>query len=494
MLITSNSLYSNQQIRDLEKIAEKQYAMPAEMLMQTAGASAFAVLEEHWPQAKEIIVFCGAGNNAGDGYVLAKLAHQQGLNVQVFYLQKPQALKGAALQAAEACLQAGVTAVPYQQQGLDEADVIVDALLGTGLSRDVDGEYQRAIGAMNKSDKLVLAIDTPSGLNVDTGQVQGIAVCADVTVTFVGLKQGLFTGQAKSYCGKVVCENLGLADAAFQQQACSAKLAHVSDFTSLLLPRKQHTHKGDFGHVLVVGGDYGMAGAARMAAMSAARVGAGLVSVATRPEHVGAFAAACPEIMAHGVTNAEDYQHLLKRATVIVLGPGLGKSEWSQQLWQAMIKSDLPLVVDADALNLLAEQPCRKPNWILTPHPGEAGRLLQQTTLHVQQDRFASAQALQDKFGGSVVLKGSGTLICSSTKHLHICAAGNPGMGTGGMGDVLSGVIGGLLAQKFDLDLAATLGVCLHAEAADIAAHDGERGMLATDLLPYLRKLMNLRQ
>lgn len=253
--------------------------------------------------------------------------------------------------------------------------------------------------------------------------------------------------------------------------------------------RDKNAHKGDFGHVLVIGGDTGYAGAVRMAAEAALRVGAGLVSVITRPAHITAINKARPEIMCHPTSHLS---RCLKKATVIVLGPGLGQSAWSKKIFQQVIRAPQPKIVDADALNLLSKKPFAQNNWILTPHVGEAARLLKCTTKKINADRVCAAQSLQQKFHGVIILKGAGTLICDEKNKNYICRVGNPGMASGGMGDVLSGVIGGLLAQHFSLFSAAATGVMLHARAGDMAARArGERGLLALDLMNYLQKNVN---
>lgn len=267
-----------------------------------------------------------------------------------------------------------------------------------------------------------------------------------------------------------------------------------SDFTPLLLPRPRDAHKGLFGHVLVIGGGKGMAGAARLAAEAALRVGAGLVSVATEPEHVSAIVSERPEIMVHGIKKAGDLKLLLAKASVIVAGVGLGQTSWSKGLLAEVFSAPQPKVIDADALNLLASSPQKSDNWILTPHPGEAARLLNFQTKNIQADRIEAVKQLQQKYGGVIVLKGAGSLVCGDDS-LKICEAGNAGMASGGMGDVLSGIIGGLLAQHFNLQQAAELGVYLHAAAGDLAAkQQGERGLLASDLMPYLTSLINSQQ
>jgi hydroxyethylthiazole kinase-like uncharacterized protein yjeF len=258
-------------------------------------------------------------------------------------------------------------------------------------------------------------------------------------------------------------------------------------------PRSKDAHKGNFGHVLVIGGNKGMGGAVRLAAEAAARVGAGLVSVATRAEHVSALIAARPELMCLEVQTSADLKFLLERATTIVLGPGLGQDAWAQDLYTCVLASKLPKIIDADALNLLAKNPHKQDDWILTPHPGEAARLLACTTADIQNNRLVAAKQLQQRYGGVIVLKGAGSIIQGVTT-THLCTAGNPGMASGGMGDVLGGVIAGLVAQKFSQQKSAELGVLVHALAADQAAKEsGERGLLALDLMVQLRRLMNSR-
>ncbi len=259
-------------------------------------------------------------------------------------------------------------------------------------------------------------------------------------------------------------------------------------FATYLKPRPRDAHKGECGHVLVIGGDNGFSGAPRLAGEAALRAGAGLVSVASRSEYISL---ARPEIMSHAVETAADLKPLFATATVIILGPGLRQAEWGKALFTAAIKAAQPLIVDADGLNLLAENPQKNSNWILTPHPGEAGRLLKKTTEEIQKDRVAAVKELQQKYGGVVVLKGAGSLVAVSETDIAICADGNPGMASGGMGDALSGLIGGLVAQSMPLDTATKLGVLVHAMAGDLAAQQGERGMIASDLLPHFRTLLN---
>jgi NAD(P)H-hydrate epimerase len=371
-----------------------------------------------------------------------------------------------------------------------EFELIVDALLGTGLNDEVRDPAREMIGRMNASGLPILALDVPSGLDADRGRVLGDAVRAQLTMTFIGRKKGLFTGAARDYCGEVVYADLALPDSLFQRVKPEASLSDQA-FLHRLERRRRGAHKGDFGHVLVIGGDLGMAGAARMAAEAAGRVGAGLVSVGTRAAHATLLSATRPELMVHGVESPAALAPLLARATVIAIGPGLGQDDWGSALFAKILECQKPLVVDADALNLLAEEMVRREHWILTPHPGEAGRLLGCSSAEIEADRFSAAGSLHASFGGVVVLKGAGTLVADGENPIEVCARGNPGMASGGMGDILTGVIAGLVAQGFGLGEAARLGVCLHGAAGDAAAKEGERGMLAMDLMPYLRKLAN---
>lgn len=486
------ALYQNQQIRDLESLVIAQEWDDEYGLMQKAGAAALTELRTHWPDARSLTVCCGKGNNAGDGYVLAQLAHQQGMNVQIYHLAPSSELIGAAQLAAKACQEAGVSMNPYTSQVNLSADVIVDALLGSGLKGEVREPFATAIAAINATGRPVLAVDVPSGLNVDNGEALGCAVNASVTVTFIGLKPGLYTFQGPSHCGKIIRNDLNINEDFFKNTRNYAELLDWELIESFLPRRARNAHKGDFGHVLVVGGDYGMGGAVRMAAEAALRVGAGLVSVATRPEHVPVVSSSRPEIMCHEVMASDDVEALFERASVLVIGPGLGQTDWAKLLLNKSLESKLPLVVDADALNILSAEPRKCDHWIVTPHPGEAARMLEQTTEVVQHQRFEAAQELQLRYGGVAVLKGAGTIVRDGSELPRVCPAGNPGMATAGMGDVLSGVIGGLLAQGLSLTQAAQAGVMIHALAGDrAAAAGGERGLLACDLMPYIRELVN---
>lgn len=486
-----HALYRAAQVRELDRTAIEDHGIPGVELMQRAGRAAYRLLRQHWPDALDITVVCGIGNNGGDGYVLARLARMDGLGIRVLQLGDQGKLRGDARAMAVAYGEAGGTVAPFQ--GLPQrTDVIVDAILGTGLEREVAGEWAQAIRAINAYQAPVLAIDIPSGLHSDLGQILGIAIEAKATISFIGLKQGMFTGGGPDCCGEIHFDALHIPAVVYSREVLSARRLDQAKSCHLLGRRPRSANKGTFGHVLLVGGAPGLSGAARLAGEGALRAGAGLVTVATHPDHSAYLNQTRPELMCPGVSGPKDLDPLLERATVIAVGPGFGRGAWGRGLLGCIFESQLPLVVDADALNLLAESPHKRGDWVLTPHPGEAARLLETETSLVQADRFTSVRRLQERFGGVAVLKGAGTLIYGpSRKAIGVCDGGNPGMATAGTGDVLTGMIAALIAQGLGLEDAADAGVCLHAAAGDAAAEAGERGLLASDLLDNIRPLIN---
>jgi NAD(P)H-hydrate epimerase len=487
-------LYTAAQVRELDRMAIEDEGIPGYELMCRAGAALLGCIQNAWPEVKRVCVLCGPGNNGGDGYVLARLLHESGVQVWVQCLCDPARLRGDAQQAARDFLAAGGQVEAFSGTLPAQAELLVDALLGTGLDRPAEGSYLQAIEALNRHVSPVLAVDIPSGLHADSGCVPGQAVEARRTVTFIGRKRGLYTGAGVRFAGDVGFDNLAVPAAIYNRMRAEAQLVEQPTLGPVARARPRDSHKGAFGHVLIVGGAPGMAGAARLAGEAAARCGAGLVSVATHPQHATTLNSGCPELMVHAVEQPADLAALLPRASVVVIGPGLGQDAWARRLFSRVLESQRPLLVDADALNLLAKDPLHRDNWIITPHPGEAGRLLNQDTSMVQQDRFAAVRQLLERYHGVAVLKGAGSLIATTGEPIRLCDRGNPGMASGGMGDVLGGVIGALLAQGLDLFEAASAGVWLHAKAADLVAREhGERGLLASDLVPCLRDLVNGR-
>jgi len=488
------AVHTAAQVRALDRHAIDDLQIPSYTLMTRAGEAALGALRSCWPSAQRIAVVCGPGNNGGDGYVLARLAREQRLEVVAVGLHEPARLQGDARRAYDDFLAAGGTVGSWHADCLRGMDVIVDAIFGVGLSRPVDGVAAEAIAAINHSDARVLALDIPSGLHADTGEILGDAVRAERTVTFLGLKLGFYLGEGPNCVGVVMFDALELPAQALAYVEATALRIDEPEVAELLPPRRRTAHKGQQGSVLVIGGNIGMPGAARMAGEAALRAGAGLVTIATRNENVAAIVGARPELMCRGVNSAEELTALIARADVLALGPGLGQDEWAQTMFETALAKDRRVVVDADALSLLAQSPRKNAHWILTPHPGEAARLIGKTTAEVQHDRLGAAREIAARYGGTVVLKGAGTLVLSDEGLPAICDRGNPGMASAGMGDVLTGVIAGIVAQKAELAAAARVGVLVHALAGDMAARRGERGLLATDLLAYLPTCVNPHQ
>ena len=493
-MLWPSQLYTAEQSRQLDALAIAS-GIDGYTLMCRAGRAALNVLLRQWALPEHIHIICGTGNNGGDGLVLARLARERQLPATVYLLGDRKNIHNDAQKALIDAEAAGVEIRPASGQLPLTDGVIVDALLGTGLNGPVRDAAAGLINQINAAGLPVLALDIPSGLCANTGRVLGCAVEADRTITFIAAKRGLFTGQGSHVSGLVLFDSLQIPDALYHQAGDSVAHDTLHQLLASLPARPRDAHKGLYGHVLIVGGNHGMAGAAMMAAEAAARTGCGLISIATQPEHVPAMLARHPEVMVHGVVSGQELDPLLEKPSVIVIGPGLGQTPWSEQMLQKTLATGLPLVVDADALNMLAQQRIQpgtvRDNWILTPHPGEAARLLGCSTADINDDRFAAVEALQQRYGGIAVLKGAGSLI-RSAQRTSLCSYGNPGMASGGMGDLLSGLIAGLLAQHLPAARAASLAVALHARAADLtAAEYGEHGLLATDLIPAIRYLLN---
>jgi hydroxyethylthiazole kinase-like uncharacterized protein yjeF len=495
---TMKKLYTAAQTRELDRLAIQEHGIPGYTLMTRAGEACFAFITQHWRYAKSMCVLCGSGNNGGDGYIIARLALMAGWQVQVYAMNAPEALKNDALQAYKDFIQCGGKITIFRHE-LPKTDLYVDALLGTGLDRPVTGNYATAIQQLNTQSGLVVSVDIPSGLNADTGSIMGQVVKATATVTFIARKIGLFTGQAKEYVGELVFEDLNIPATVYQQliykQHSNQNTVRLLDKTIIshhLPKRKQTAHKGHFGHSLLVGGAPGMSGAIRLAGEAALRTGSGLVTVATHPQHAAYVNLTRPELMVAASESPVHFRQTLAKATAIGIGPGLGQESWSRNLLSQVLNSNTTKVLDADALNLLAQSRSKRDDWILTPHPGEAAHLLACSVTEIETDRIQAATTLQKDYGGVIVLKGAGTVIASQT-HSSLCPVGNPGMASGGMGDVLTGIITALLAQGLSLVDAAETGVYIHAYAADEAARQGgERGLIASDVVVAIRKVINI--
>jgi len=489
----TNSLLTPEQVREMDRRAIQELGIPGYELMCRAGAATLEMACHRFPKACRWVILCGAGNNAGDGYVIARLAQLRDMRVRVIAVSDPEALQGDAARAWADYRAAGGQAEMFSSAtDIGDADVIIDALLGTGLDRPLAGAYLTAVEQANAASAPIVAVDIPTGLSGVTGEVLGAAIQAVATVTFVGLKQGLYLGEGPRCCGGLTFADLDIPTEAMADMQPNFRLFDQDRLHALLPPRPANSHKGLFGHVLIIGGNLGMGGAARLAGAAALRAGAGLVTVATRPDNVAAVLAGRPEIMCAAIGNAADLEPLLERASVVALGPGLGNDDWAQSLFAATVKCSQPLVIDADGLNLLAAAPRRRDDWVMTPHPGEAGRLLGQSTAEIQTNRPGALEALNSRYGGVAVLKGQGTLVGRTGSAPWLIDRGNPGMATAGMGDVLTGCLAGILAQApTNLMAAAAAAAWVHAVAGDRAAQQGQRGLLADDVVNELRACLN---
>ncbi|MCF6263256.1 MAG: NAD(P)H-hydrate dehydratase, partial [Xanthomonadales bacterium] len=409
--ISDVRLYTAAAVRELDRLAIEEYGLPGYTLMQRAGAFMFAQLLRRLAGVKPAdcnwLVICGAGNNAGDGYIIAKLATEAGYQVIVVALHAANQLKGDAQLAAESWQQE-YEIFDWQsfQSQLNNThfDVCVDAILGTGLDRPLEGIYRDAVEWLNRQI-LVAAVDIPTGLSADTGAIASVAVNAAITCSFIGRKQGLYTADGCDSCGEIFFSDLSAPQQIFSQVVANTWL--LSRYPEQLPTRAANSHKGSYGHVLLCGGQPGMSGAVMLTGEAALRAGAGMVTIATVAEHAGNINLARPELMVRATEDAAALELIARKADVLVIGPGLGTGEWGRRCLQVLLQLDTdiglggglsnrlgnglrPLVVDADGLNLLASQPVARGNWVLTPHPAEAARLLGLTTAEIQADRFAA--------------------------------------------------------------------------------------------------------
>ena len=495
------TLYNVASVVQLEQLAIQQHNIPAYTLMQRAGKAVFEVIKADYSRCKNILVVCGAGNNAGDGYVVARLLRLADYDISVVSLSDPEKLQNEARQAWLDWCEVGHN-YHADTAYIKKAGVIVDALLGTGLQREVSGEWKQWIDAVNASGKPVVSVDIPSGLYADTGVIAGAAIKAQRTVSFIGLKQGLFTAQGRDVCGEILFDDLGVPAEIYEQVKPQARLlSHVD--SALLPPRKASSHKGNFGHVLIAGGNRGMPGAVILAARAALRTGAGLVSIATHEQNLEAICTAVPEAMVHPLSDDIDAglaQLPVEKFSHIAVGMGLGQNDWARRVLQQCLRMKRPLLIDADGLNCLRQENTEiSVPFVITPHPGEAARLLssqerQYTTADIQADRFQAVRDLYARIGGNaqhcVVLKGSGSLLFNG-EETAVCALGGPAMAAPGMGDVLSGIIIALMAQGLAVDRAAEFGVCLHAATADRLGGERTRGLLASDIVEALVEFLS---
>ncbi|MGL4486769.1 MAG: bifunctional ADP-dependent NAD(P)H-hydrate dehydratase/NAD(P)H-hydrate epimerase [Yersinia sp. (in: enterobacteria)] len=485
-----HSVFSADWVRQNAALAAAHLSLSLFELMTRAGDAAFELACEQYPAARHWLILCGHGNNGGDGYIVARRALAAGFSVTLIACSENRPLPAEAHQAQCLWLADGGTINQPDISWPKHVDLIIDGLLGMGLRAAPQGVYATLIDTANRHRAAKIALDIPSGLSANSGAALGSVMCADHTLTFFALKPGLLTGQARDWVGHLHYNSLGITSWLATQPIPIERIT-ADNLPQWLKPRRPCAHKDEHGRLLLVGGDKGLGGAIRMAGEAALRSGAGLVRVLTHIEHVAPILTACPELMVQALTD-ETLEQGIGWADVLVVGPGLGQSDWSRNALNLLQQSDKPALWDADALNWLALNPQRRQNWVLTPHPGEAARLLGCRITDIESDRLLSAHNIVKQYGGVVVLKGAGTLIASERGEMAIADVGNAGMASGGMGDVLSGIIGSLMAQKLVLYDAACAGCVVHGAAADQRVEiQGTRGLLATDLLPVIPKYVN---
>ena len=479
-------LYTAKQTRAIDRDAIEGQGIPGPELMGRAAEAVCRLIQKEYPEIERIVVYAGVGNNAGDGYLVARRMQELGRSVRIVQLVPGQSLQGDARAAFEEAMRVEIPMQLFAKAAPIDEDLVVDALLGTGLSRPVEGDWAEAVDRINQSNAGVVSVDIPSGLDADTGAAGAHTVKANHTVTFIARKRGLYTADGPDCAGRVAYDDL-------EVESGSSSAVELCDWMEVrrdLPRRRRNSYKNEYGHVLVIGGSPGYQGAAELCGIAALRCGSGLVSLA-QPLDALKTRSPMPELMCHAVANRRALRELAGQASVIAVGPGLGQDAWAQDMLGEVLEMSRPRVIDADALRLLAADLRRNPSgdWVLTPHPGEAAALLGTKTAEIQQDRFSAVGRIQKAYGGTVVLKGCGTLVADADGGIRVCAGGNPGMATAGMGDVLTGTIASLIGQGLDIGHAALVGVCLHAEAGDRAREQGMHGMMASDLLPHLRML-----
>lgn len=500
------------EMRQLDRLAIDSYGIPGEVLMENAGAQVARVLWQEYPdlKARRVAVLCGRGNNGGDGFVVARYLHNLGVAVRVFLVGEPETIRGEAAVHWQILTRIGVTpqSVATTEDAravgaaLPQYDLLVDALLGTGLKAAVSGLSQQIISAMNAAGRPIVSVDIPSGLSADAGTLLGEHVRADLTMTMALPKRGLLLYPAAEHVGRLVVVDIGFPAALHEHEAVQCHVLEAHEIASLLKPRRADTHKGTYGHVFVVAGGLGKTGAGVLASMAALRTGAGLVTFGVPHSLNAAMEAKLTEVMTvplpemeEGILGAEAAKRLaewLEGMSALVIGPGLGTHPDTVRCVHDILRQvHLPVVVDADAINALAMHPdaigdIHTP-LILTPHPGELARLRHTTTAKIQADRLAAAQETAQWCGAVVVLKGAHTIVAVPQGSLFINPTGNPGMATAGTGDVLSGMLGALVGQGYEPGIAARVAVYVHGLAGDLAAVTlGQRSLLAGDLIEAL--------
>jgi hydroxyethylthiazole kinase-like uncharacterized protein yjeF len=477
-----------EEMKRIDRLTQEKFGVSGLILMERAALAVLDAIKARFGDlsGRKVYLCCGKGNNGGDGLALARLLREEAVETTVVLAFDPKLFQGLAAQNYELAVRFGVRIVLWPEVNLTEGDLIVDALLGTGAAGIPSGPLAEIIEAINLSGKPVVAIDLPSGVTVDTGQVNGAAVRAEATVTFGLLKPGLLCYPGAEYAGAVILKQVGFAKPLLEDPQLNLNILSATEIKTLLPKRPLTAHKGTNGHLLVVGGSPGMTGAVVLASQAALRSGSGLVTVGLRPglpffeKPLEVLVKPWPELEAE--LESANFQS-------IVFGPGLSKLEDGQVfLFQLLERVKVPMVIDADGLNLLAGNTNLdhqfKQSLVFTPHPREMSRLTGLSVSAIQADRIGVARHFASEWKVTIVLKGAHTVIAAPDGQTFINPTGNPGMATAGTGDVLAGMIGGLLAQGLDVMKAAVVGTYLHGLAGDrIALERGTAGMIASDLI-----------
>jgi NAD(P)H-hydrate epimerase len=511
-------------MREADRLTIEEVGIPSLVLMENAGRQIVEAIEVSYESALNgsVAIFCGCGNNGGDGFVVARTLNQRGIDTRVFVIGVIAKITGDAKINLDALGHVGISVVEIADEQtwelhlseIAQCSIIVDGLFGTGLHTGLDGMLATIVGDINGSDVPVVSIDLPSGLSADTAEVLGSSITASMTVTLAAPKVSLVLPAAEDHAGDVVIADIGIPDEIISGlDGPRIELLTSNDFRKVVEPRVADSHKGDYGRITLVAGSRGKTGAAHLAAMGALRSGSGLVTVATPASCQPIVAAMAPEYLTEALVELPDGDLtpaavdavLAGRHDVIACGPGLGRGADVAVLVRGLLeRATVPLVLDADALSVLAGQPellngTEDRNVIITPHPGEMARLLGISVDDVQNRRLDVAGEFAVNHGIYVVLKGYRSVVATPDGHLFINPSGNPGMATGGTGDVLTGALAAWLAQLLDAEMACILAVFLHGVAGDLAAVEhGQTSMVASDLLeqlgPALKQLADSEQ
>ena len=504
-------------MQELDRKAIETYRIPGIVLMENAGRGAAEEILKAFPdlQKKKVAIVAGKGNNGGDGFVIARHLTNCGVPVKVFLLTEPKALRGDAetnyyiFHRMKGEILSVSSSKDYQKvkKDFERADLLIDAIFGTGLDAEVRGYYREVIDHLNTLHQPIAAIDIPSGLNADTGKPFGTAVRATLTLTFGLPKLGLLISPGVDYVGTLKVIDIGIPRNLVEEEKIQTYLLEREEIRKWLsVPRRPDTHKGDYGHLLVIAGSVGKTGAAAMVCEAALRMGAGLVTLAIPKSLNPIMEMKLTEVMTEPLPETPKqtlslraYSSILRlceNKRAVVIGPGLGTYKETQTLILKLVKAlDIPLVIDADGLNALATQakflPATNRSLILTPHPGEMARLIRGTVKEIQENRIGVSRSFSQVNHVYLALKGYRTLIVTPRGETYINPTGNSGLATGGTGDVLSGMIGGLLCQGFDILPSLQASVFLHGLAGDEVARElGEKSLVATDLIKKIPLLL----